>query len=277
MLHREQLKTKNKIVIKVGSSSLTHSNGALNLMRIEKLVKVIIDIHNSGKNIILVSSGAIATGAAKMGIDKKPTDKIKKQALAAIGQAELIKIYDKFFDEGNKTVAQILLTRDGVESPVRRKNAKNTINELLAMGIIPVINENDTVSTEEIEFGDNDTLSAIVSSLIDADLLILLSDIDGMFTGDPRSDASATLISKVMDLSDKIESYIFENRSSFGTGGMASKIVAARHCIEHNIDMVITNGSDPSIIYDVLNGKEIGTHFVSQETINKCACNKKVI
>ena len=270
MIHRAQLKNKNKIVIKVGTSSLTHSNGNLNLMRIEKLVRVIVDIQNSGKQMILVSSGAIATGAAKMGIDKKPTDKIKKQALAAIGQAELINIYNKFFEEYNKTVAQILLTKDGVESSIRRKNAKNTINELLNMGIIPIINENDTVSTHEIEFGDNDTLSAIVSSLIDADLLILLSDIDGMFTGDPKLDASAKLISKVMDLSKDLESYIFEHRSAFGTGGMASKIEAARHCLEHGIDMVITNGSDPSVIFDILEGKEVGTHFVPKSSLINC-------
>jgi glutamate 5-kinase len=231
------------------------------------LVRTLVDVHNSGKHVILVSSGAIATGASKMGLDKKPEDKIKKQALAAIGQAELIKIYDKFFEEYNKTVAQVLLTKDGVENPTRRKNAMNTINEILNMGIIPIINENDTVSTLEIEFGDNDTLSAIVSSLISADLLIILSDIDGMFTGDPKMDESAKLISHVHDLSKDLESYIFEHRSAFGTGGMASKIVAARHCLEHNIDMVITNGSDPSIIFDVLEGREVGTHFVSKNTL----------
>lgn len=268
MVHRKQLQNKNKVVIKVGSSSLTHSNGKLNLMRIEKLVRVIVDIHNSGKEVLLVSSGAIATGAAKMGLDKKPEDKIKKQALAAIGQAELIKIYDKFFQEYNKTVGQILITKDGIENSVRRKNARNTINELLKMGIIPVINENDTISTHEIEFGDNDTLSAVVASLINADLLIILSDIDGMFTGDPRQNESARLITKVVDLSNDLESYIFDNKSAFGTGGMASKLIAARHCLEHNIDMVITNGSDPSIIFDVLAGKEVGTHFVSQTIIN---------
>jgi len=268
MESRKQLQNKKKIVIKVGSSSLTHSNGKLNLMRIEKLVRVIVDIHNSGKEILLVSSGAIATGAAKMGLDKKPEDKIKKQALAAIGQAELIKIYDKFFQEYNKTVGQILITKDGIENSIRRKNAKNTINELLKMGIIPIINENDTISTHEIEFGDNDTLSAVVSSLINADLLILLSDIDGMFTGDPKKSESAKLISKVVDLSEDIESYIFDNNSAFGTGGMASKIIAARHCMEHDIDMVITNGSDPSIIFEVLEGKDVGTHFVSQTLMN---------
>jgi glutamate 5-kinase len=239
MAYRKQLQNKNKIIIKVGTSSLTHSNGKLNLMRMEKLVRVIVDIHNSGKEVLLVSSGAIATGAAKMGLDKKPDDKIKKLALAAIGQAELIKIYDKFFQEYNKTVAQILITKDGIENSIRRKNAKNTINELLRMGIIPIINENDTISTHEIEFGDNDTLSAVVSSLINA------------------------------DLSQDLESYIYDNKSAFGTGGMASKLIAARHCIEHNIDMVIINGSDPAIIFDVLSGKDVGTHFVSQTAI-KC-------
>jgi glutamate 5-kinase len=270
MIHRKQLPGKNKIVIKVGSSSLTHINGELNLMRIEKLVRALVDIQNSGKEVILVSSGAIATGAAKMGLGKKPVDKIKKQALAAIGQAELINIYDKFFKEYNKTVAQILLTRDGVENTVRRKNARNTINELLKMGIIPIINENDTVSTHEIEFGDNDTLSAIVASLVNADLLILLSDIDGVFTGDPKMNDSAKLISKVVDLSQDLESYIFNNNSAFGTGGMTSKLMAAKHCLEHDIDMVITNGSDPSVIFDVLSGKNVGTHFVSKTVIN-CA------
>jgi glutamate 5-kinase len=236
----------------------------LNLQRIEKLVRVLIDIHNSGKEVILVTSGAVAAGAGKMGLTKKPTDKIKKQALAAVGQAELINLYDKIFKEYNKIVAQILLTRDGVENPLRRKNARNTINELLKMGIIPIINENDTVSTHEIEFGDNDTLSAIVSSLINADLLIMLSDIDGMYTSNPKENNSAKLIPKVVDLTQDLESYIFSNNSAFGTGGMTSKLVAARHCLENNIDMVITNGADPTIIFDVLEGKNVGTHFVSR-------------
>jgi glutamate 5-kinase len=186
MIHRERLKDKKRIVIKIGSSSLTHAGGQLNLLRIEKLVRVITDLSNSGKEVILVSSGAIATGAGKMGFDKKPENKIKKQALAAIGQAELIKIYDKFFEEYNKTVAQILLTKDGLENSVRKQNAVNTLEELVKMGIVPVINENDTVSTDEIEFGDNDTLSAIVATLIRADLLILLSDIANGPTHKPR-------------------------------------------------------------------------------------------
>jgi glutamate 5-kinase len=265
-MQRSRLKNKKRIVIKIGSSSLTHPGGQLNLLRIEKLARVITDLNNSGKDVLLVSSGAIATGAGKMGFDKKPTDKIKKQALASIGQAELIKIYDKFFEEYNKTVAQILLTKDGLENPVRRMNARNTLEELLSMGIIPVINENDTVSTDEIEFGDNDRLSAIVSTLIEADLLIILSDIDGMFTGDPASNSDARLISRVVDFDEDLERYVYSRDSDFGTGGMSSKVAAARLCVSHNVDMVITNGSDPMNIFEVLEGKEVGTFFVSPKT-----------
>jgi glutamate 5-kinase len=268
MISRTELSNKNKIVIKVGSSSLTHFNGKLNLLRIEKLVRVICDLHNSGKEVILVSSGAIAAGAAKVGLTKKPDSKVKKQALAAIGQAELIKIYDKFFEEYSKTVAQVLLTKDGLINSIRRRNARNTMNELLSMGIIPVINENDTVSTHEIEFGDNDTLSASVASLIGADLLIILSDIDGMFTSDPRKNKSATLISEINELTDELNDCVSDSKSEFGTGGMESKMVAARHCMEHDIDMIITNGSNPLIIYDVLEGQDVGTYFTSKEKVN---------
>ena len=266
-MERKILGNKRKIIIKVGSSSLTHQGGKLNLMRIEKLVRVIADLHKSGRQVILVSSGAVATGAGKLGFDR-PTDKIRKQAFAAIGQAELIKIYDKFFEEHDETVAQVLLTKDGVENPVRRKNAKNTINELLNMGVIPIINENDTISTAEIEFGDNDTLSATVASLVSADLLIILSDIDGMFTADPRHDSSAKLISKITELSDELEDYIFENKSDFGTGGMTSKLLAAKHCNKYDIDMVITNGAEPNNIHDILEGKDVGTFFPASKLKN---------
>lgn len=264
MLDRKQLTYRKKIVLKIGSTSLTHSNGKLNLLRIDKLVRVITDLHNSGKEVILVSSGAIAAGAGIMGFEKKPGDKIMKQALASIGQAELIKIYDNFFEEYNKTVAQLLLTRDGIENAVRRRNARNTLNELLKMQIIPIVNENDTVITDEIEFGDNDILSSIVASLVNADLLIVMSDIDGFYTDDPRKNPSARLISKVTTGDEDLEKFIFSNDSSFGTGGMASKLSAARNCLENNIDMVITNGSNPAIIYDVLDGKDVGTYFIGK-------------
>jgi glutamate 5-kinase len=180
----------------------------------------------------------------------------------------LIKIYDKFFEEYSKTVAQVLLTKDGLINSIRRRNARNTMNELLSMGIIPVINENDTVSTHEIEFGDNDTLSASVASLIGADLLIILSDIDGMFTSDPRKNKSATLISEINELTDELNDCVSDSKSEFGTGGMESKMVAARHCMEHDIDMIITNGSNPLIIYDVLEGQDVGTYFTSKEKVN---------
>ncbi len=261
MPEREQLKYRKKIVLKIGSTSLTHANGKLNLLRIDKLARVIIDLHNEGKEIILVSSGAIATGAGKMGIEKKPENKIMKQALAAIGQAELMKIYDKFFDEYNKTIGQVLLTKDGIENSLRRRNARNTINELLKLKVIPVINENDTVITDEIEFGDNDILSATVASLINADLLIILSDIDGVYTEDPRKNPEAKLISKVTAGENNLGKFIFNNDSKFGTGGMKSKLLAADTCMENGIDMVITNGSNPKVIYDILNGKDVGTFF----------------
>ena len=274
MGHRNKLKDKKKIVIKVGTSTLTHPNGKLNLMRIEKLVRILADLNNKGKQVILVSSGAIAAGAAKMGITEKPSDKIKKQALAAIGQAELIRIYDKFFEEYNKTCAQILVTKDGIINTVRRRNAKNTINELLNMGIIPVINENDTVSTHEIEFGDNDTLSAAVATLIDADLLIILSDINGMYTSDPRVNEEAVLINEIFSLDEMVESYVSGTVSVFGTGGMSSKIIAARHCMEHGVDMLISNGESPSVVFDILDGKNVGTLFTSSEP---CLSKEKII
>ncbi len=267
MLDRKQILNIKRIVIKVGSTSLTHPGGKLNLLRIDKLVRVITDLHNEGKEVVLVSSGAIAAGAGKMGIEKKPDDKIKKQALASIGQAELIRIYDKFFEDYNYTVAQLLLTRDGIEEPTRRKNAKNTLNELVTMGVIPIINENDTVSTYEIEFGDNDILSARVSSLIEADLLIILSDVDGVFTEDPRLNSDAKLISKLTSEDENIEKFIFSANSAFGTGGMTSKFAAAHYCLNHGIDMVITNGSNPAIIYDVLEAKDVGTYFESKQGV----------
>jgi glutamate 5-kinase len=265
MPERERLAYHKKIVSKVGSSTLTHSNGNLNLLRIDKLVRVITDLHNSGKEVLLVSSGAIATGAGKAGIEKKPEDNIIKQALAAIGQAELIKIYDRFFEEYNKTVAQVLLTRDGIENPLRRKNARNTLNALLEMGIIPVINENDTVITEEIEFGDNDILSSMVANLISADLLIILSDIDGLYSGNPETDRDAKLIPKVLDFEEDLESYIYDSGEGFGTGGMSSKLLAARNCCKNGIDMLILNGSNPTGIFQALEGQPTGTFFMGSK------------
>jgi len=266
MTHRKYLKNKKKIVVKVGTSTLAYDNGKINLQRMEKLVRVLADLHNSGREVILVSSGAVGMGVGMIGLDEKPSDLVKKQALAAIGQVGLLRLYQKFFDEYNKTVAQVLLTKDGIENSLRRKNARNTINELVDMGIIPVVNENDTVITDEIEFGDNDTLSAAVATLIHADLLLILTNTDGVFTADPHIHQWAQKVPKVMKASDDLKDIDLEGSSKMGSGGMASKIAAAELCREHNVDVVIADGADPSTIMDVLDGKDLGTFFVSDAT-----------
>ena len=266
MTHRKYLKNKKKIVVKVGTSTLAYDNGKMNLQRMEKLVRVLADLNNSGREVILVSSGAVGMGVGMIGLDEKPTELVKKQALAAIGQVGLIRLYQKFFDEYNKTVAQVLLTRDGIENSLRRKNARNTLNQLIEMGIIPVVNENDTVITDEIEFGDNDTLSAAVATLIQADLLLILTDTDGVFTADPHTHQFARKVPKVMKASDDLKDIDLEGSSKMGSGGMASKIAAAELCREHNVDVVIADGADPSAIMDVLEGKDLGTFFVSDAT-----------
>jgi len=266
MTHRKYLKNKKKIVVKVGTSTLAYDNGKMNLQRMEKLVRVLADLHNSGREVVLVSSGAVGMGIGMIGLNGKPTDLVKKQALAAIGQVGLLRLYQKFFDEYNKTVAQVLLTKDGIENSLRRKNARNTINELIDMGIIPVVNENDTVSTDEIEFGDNDTLSAAVATLIHADLLLILTNTDGVFTADPHIHRSAQKVPKVMKASDDLKDVDLEGSSKLGSGGMVSKIAAAELCREHNVDVVIADGSEPSTIIEVLEGKDLGTFFVSDAT-----------
>jgi len=266
MTHRKYLKDKKKIVVKVGTSLLAYGNGKINLQRMEKLVRVLADLHNGGREVVLVSSGAVGVGVGMIGLDRKPEDLVKKQALAAIGQVGLIRLYQKFFDEYHKTVAQILLTRDGIENSLRRKNARNTIHQLIEMGIIPVVNENDTVITDEIEFGDNDTLSAAVATLIQADLLLILTDTDGVFTADPHRHHSAQKVRKVMKASDDLKDVDVNGSSILGSGGMGSKIAAAELCREHNVDVVIADGADPSVIMDVLEGKDLGTFFVSAAT-----------
>jgi glutamate 5-kinase len=255
------MKDKRRIVFKIGTSTLTHPNGLLNLQRIEKLATVLTDLRNRGKEVLLVTSGAIGVGASKIGLERRPENLAEKQALAAIGQAQLMKIYQRFFNTYNQVVAQILITKDNVTVPDRRENAQNTLNELLRMGIIPIINENDTVATDEIEFGDNDSLSAYVAELISADLLVLLTDIDGLYTADPRKDADAVLIPLVTDISEEIESIATGAGSRFGTGGMSTKITAAKICMEAHIDTLIINGDDPYSIYKIVDGEAIGTLF----------------
>lgn len=259
---RLALKDKKRIVIKIGSSSLTHpATGSINLMKIEKLVRVLTDLRNQGKEVILVSSGAIAVGREAIGLKDKPKAKAVKQACAAVGQARLMMVYQKLFAEYNQVPAQILMTKDTMINNISRKNARNTFDELLKIGVIPIVNENDTVSTDEIEFGDNDTLSAIVTALVHGDLLILLSDIDGLYTDDPHKNSDATFIDFVEVIDERLNEMAKGTATSVGTGGMATKISAAKIATDSGADMIIANGEDVSIINDVMEGKNVGTLF----------------
>lgn len=264
MDYRNTLKYKKRIVIKIGTSTLSYLNGRLNFQLVEKLAIVLSEIKQRGIQVVLVSSGSIGIGAGRLGLTAKPDKLSKKQALAAIGQAELIKIYQKFFEDNNQIVAQVLLTKDIVTIPSRQKNAKNTLKKLLSMGIIPIINENDTIATNEIEFGDNDTLSAHVSELINADLLIMLSDINGLYSADPKTESSARIIHTVYEITPQIEKIATDSGTSFSTGGMSTKIAAAKISSKANIDMVITNGSDPAVVFKILDGEKIGTLFLAK-------------
>lgn len=250
-----------RIVIKVGTSTLTHQNGNINIRRIEKLCKVISDLKNSGLEVILVSSGAIAMGVGKLGLTEKPQDIPSKQACAAIGQCELMYTYDKVFQEYNHTVAQILMTGEDFDNKERHANFDNTLNRLLEFGSLPIINENDTTATSEITVGDNDTLSAIVAKSANAEMLILLSDIDGLYTADPRKDANATLIPTVNEITEETMNLAGSAGTSRGTGGMVTKLHAAQICLGAGIDMIIANGGNPDILYDIFDGKSVGTRF----------------
>jgi len=266
MDYRNNLKYKTRIVIKIGTSTLSYLNGRLNFQLVEKLAKVISEIKQRGIQIVLVSSGSIGIGAGRLGLTAKPDKLSKKQALAAIGQAELIKIYQKFFEDNNQIVAQVLLTKDIVTIPSRQKNAKNTLKKLLSMGIIPIINENDTIATNEIEFGDNDTLSAHVAELINADLLIMLSDINGLYSADPKTESSARIIHTVHEITPQIERIATDSGTLFSTGGMSTKIAAVKISSKANIDTVITNGSDPAVVFKILDGENIGTLFLAKSS-----------
>lgn len=253
-----------RVVIKVGTSTLTHQNGNINIRRIENLCKVISDLKNSGLEIIFVSSGAIAMGVGKLGLTEKPQDIPSKQACAAIGQCELMYTYDKLFQEYNHTVAQMLMTGADFENEERHTNFDNTLNRLLEFGVLPIINENDTIATSEIKVGDNDTLSAIIATSANADLLILLSDIDGLYTADPHKDADAALIPTVNEISEDIMKLAGAAGTSRGTGGMITKLHAAQICMDAGIDMIIANGSDPEVLYDIFDGKSVGTRFTKK-------------
>lgn len=254
-----------RIVVKVGTSTLAHPTGRLNIQRMEKLCKVLSDLKNMGHEIILVSSGAIAMGFGKLNLSERPKDVPTKQASAAVGQCELMYIYDKLFTEYNHTVAQLLITAPDIEEGgVRKQNFHNTLARLLELGALPVINENDTISTEEFGIGDNDTLSAIVAVTIQADLLILLSDIDGLFDGDPRKNPDAKLIDTVEKIDEHIISLGGGSGSNLGTGGMATKLRAAQMAMAAGCEMVIANGQSPEVLYDVAAGKRMGTRFLAK-------------
>ena len=262
---RELLKDKKRIVVKIGSSSLTHeATGHLDLAKMERLVRVLTDMRNQGKEVVLVSSGAIAVGRKKMGIIERPKETSIKQACAAVGQAQLMMVYQKLFAEYSQIPAQILMTKYTMINEISRYNAKNTFEELLKMGVVPIVNENDTVSTDELAylgFGDNDTLSAIVAGLIEADLLILLSDIDGLYTDDPRNNPNAQFVEYVSKIDEKLENMGKDAGSNVGTGGMRTKISAAKIATDSGADMVIANGEDVYVLYKILAGENIGTLF----------------
>ncbi len=257
---RENLKNKKRIVIKVGSSTITHKDTeTLDYAKLEKLVRIITDQHNMGKDVVLVSSGAIAVGRHAIGLKERPKTLAVKQACAAIGQASLMTIYQKLFSEYNQTCAQVLLTKFMLRDE-SYKNACNTFAELFKLGAVPIVNENDTVSTAEIKIGDNDSLSAYVTALVDADLLILMSDIDGLYTADPNKDKNAKFIDGVDDI-EKVRSMAGDTASSVGTGGMVTKLHAATIATKTGADMVITNGDDVENIRRILNGEKTGTLF----------------
>ena len=253
-----------RIVVKIGTSTLAHSSGHLNIRRVEELCKVISDIKNAGHQVIVVSSGAIGMGTGKLGLLERPKDIPTKQAAAAVGQCELMYIYDKLFGEYNHIVAQLLITGEDVENDERHTNFSNTLARLMELGAIPIINENDTVATKEIVIGDNDTLAAIVAQSVKADKLVLLSDIDGLYTADPHLDPNATLIPEINKIDDKILALAGVSNSNLGTGGMVTKLEAAKICLSCGCDMVITNGDNPNNLYDIMDGKSIGTTFTEK-------------
>ena len=253
-----------RIVVKVGTTTLAHTTGRLNIRRVEQLCKVLSDLKNAGHEIVLVSSGAIGMGVGKLGLHERPQDMPTKQAAAAVGQCELMYVYDKLFSEYHHTVAQILLTGSDVRDAQRQKNFHNTLFRLLELGALPILNENDTVATEEIVIGDNDTLAAIVAVSVRADLLVLLSDIDGLYTADPRTDKTARLIPTVSEITPELLALAGGSGSGLGTGGMATKLRAAQTVNANGIDMVIASGADPDILYRIAANEPAGTRFTGR-------------
>lgn len=253
-----------RIVVKIGTSTLAYATGQLNIRRVEELCKTMSDIRNAGHELILVSSGAIGMGVGKLGLRTRPRDIPTKQAAAAVGQCELMYVYDKLFSEYHHTVAQLLITADNLSNETRHANFTNTLNRLLELGAVPVINENDTVATDEIVIGDNDTLAAMVAESVEADLLVLLSDIDGLYTADPHADPTAKLLPVVHRVDDGIRALAGVSSTDQGTGGMVTKLRAAEICLNCGCEMVIANGREPMLLYDIVEGKPVGTRFVGE-------------
>ncbi|RUS68958.1 hypothetical protein EGW08_023277, partial [Elysia chlorotica] len=264
------LKNIKRIVIKVGTSTLTHSTGLLNIYRIERLVRQLADLHNQNYEVILVTSGAVGAGMGKLGLQQKPKTLPEKQAVAAVGQVALTHLYQKLFSEYGKNIAQLLLTKDDIANRERYLNARNAFSALLEKGVIPVVNENDAVVIDEIKVGDNDTLSALVANLINADLLIILSDIDGLYTANPRVDSNAKLLGVITEISDDIRAMAGDVGSKFGTGGMATKIKAAEIALAGGVNMIIASGEDPVIISNIVSGQDIGTLFLRSNKKEMC-------
>jgi glutamate 5-kinase len=273
MFTRETLAKAKRVVVKVGTSTLTHSTGKLNLWRIEKLVRELADLANQGKEIILVSSGAVGAGMDVLGITERPKTIPEKQAAAAVGQGRLMHTYDKFFGEYGQVVAQVLLTREDSVKRARYTNSRNTLLKLLEMGVIPVINENDAVSIDELKIGDNDTLSAMVASIVDADVLIILSDIEGVYTDNPQTNPEAQLIGEITDITPDIEALAGGAGTLRGTGGMYTKIQAGKIAVNSGVTMVIASGLQGGVLRDVLSGENVGTIFLSKE--NRLQIRKK--
>ena len=253
-----------RIVVKIGTSTLAYATGQLNIRRVEELCKTMSDIRNAGHELILVSSGAIGMGVGKLGLRTRPRDIPTKQAAAAVGQCELMYVYDKLFSEYHHTVAQLLITADNLSNETRHANFTNTLNRLLELGAVPVINENDTVATDEIVIGDNDTLAAMVAESVGANLLVLLSDIDGLYTADPHADPTAKLLPVVHRVDDGIRALAGVSSTDQGTGGMVTKLRAAEICLNCGCEMVIANGREPMLLYDIVEGKPVGTRFVGE-------------
>ncbi len=253
-----------RVVIKIGTSSLTYKTSMLNLKFIDKLARIVADLRNQEIDVVLVSSGAIAVGARRLGLRERPRDTCGKQAASAVGQGILMQIYEKIFIEYNQVVAQILLTKDIVDMPNRRMNTENSMGRLLELGVVPIVNENDAISSDGVEFSENDTLAAYVATLVNADLLINLSDIDGLYDSDPNKYFDAKKIAEVNVIDDYIKGVAKGSNSAVGSGGMASKIHSAEICFEKNIEMVIASGENAEIIYDIINGDQVGTRFVKK-------------